>query len=126
MQPTPSPTTEASGERRGARRILKLVHPSTEHVMPITLGFDLPVALLGPLPLMWRGQWPLAGLTLVATVCLPVLGQVLMATRTDRMQVRRALARGYRAVGEQPGDVSAAEWALGMSLPRLRGSGARS
>lgn len=44
-----------------------------------------------------------------------------MATRINRMQLKNLLARGYRVVSHTPGMISAAEWVLGLQLPRYAG-----
>ncbi|PXW94928.1 hypothetical protein C7444_11110 [Sphaerotilus hippei] len=100
---------------------LELRHPRTGGSVTVPLGFSLPVAVLGPIPLLMHKRWRLAALTTVVSVLLPVAGQILMATRIHRLLIKDLLARGYRAVGTTPGTVSAAEWTLGMSLPRYRG-----
>jgi hypothetical protein len=100
---------------------LELRHPRTGDSVIVPVGFSLPVALLGPIPLLMRRSWRLAALTTVVSVALPVAGQIFMATRINRMLVKNLLARGYRAVGTTPGMVSAAEWVLGFQLPRYAG-----
>lgn len=123
MSDTPAHVARPTA-RPPARKLppLMMRHPRTDHCTEVPLGYSLPVALFGPLPLMLRRDWPLAGLTLVVSVLLPVLGQITMGRYTNRMHIRNLLRRGYRAAGRAPGEVSAAEWALGMSLPRYRGA----
>ncbi len=103
---------------------LELIHPKTGHVVKIPLGYHWPVALLGPVPLAMQRNWKLAALTTIATVCLPVVGQLVMAKFASRLHAKHLLQKGYRGRGQQPGDVSAAEWALGITIPRLRSQSA--
>jgi hypothetical protein len=101
--------------------ILRLKHPHTGRNAQAPLGYSIPVALLGPLPLLWRRSWPLALCTLLVSVALPVVGQLYMASLVNRLHLQRLLRRGYRAQGRFPGEVSTVEWNLGIKIPRYRG-----
>lgn len=114
----------ADGPPTAARpraRSLRMKHPVSGASTIAPLGYSLPVALLGPLPLLWRRSWGLAALILIATVLLPLIGQVLLASRVNKLHIQHLLRRGYRAMGRFPGEVSAIEWNLQITLPRYRG-----
>lgn len=98
---------------------LALCHPESRRVRRVRLGFAWSVMLLGPLPFVHRGQWALALQALLLCLLLPFVGQVWAARQASRWEVRSLLAQGYRALRTRPGAVSAAEWQLGMNLPRL-------
>lgn len=102
-------------------RSLRLRHPSSGKVIVLPLGYSLPTAFLGPLPWLFSGRWRIAGLVALATVALPLLGQVLLAAHVQRLHLRQLLRQGWRAWSRYRGDVSAVEWRLGLSIPRDRG-----
>lgn len=101
--------------------ILRLKHPYTGRHAQAPLGYSVPVALLGPLPLLWRRNWPLALCTLLVSVALPLAGQLYTASLANRLHLQRLLRQGYRAQGRFPGEVSTVEWNLGIKIPRYRG-----
>lgn len=74
------------------------------------------VLLLGPLVWLGRRNWLLAA----TCVLLPLVGQVALAYCGDRLQVRGLVRKGYRAVGDEPGDITGKERLLRMNLPRYR------
>ena len=58
------------------------------------------------------------GRILQSPLALPLIGQMLLAPSANRRFLLRLLRQGYRAVRTRPGQVSHAEWLLGMQLPR--------
>lgn len=102
----------------GRPESLALRHPESRRVRRVRLGFAWSVMLLGPLPFMLRGQWTLALQALALCLLVPFAGQLWAARQASRWEVRSLVAQGYRAQRSRPGEISAAEWQLGMNLPR--------
>lgn len=102
--------------------VLQMRHPTTGQRQDVSVGFSLPVALLGPIELARRRDWPSLAISLV----LPVLGQLLLASSANRTYLKLLLQRGFRAVSTTPGHVSRIEWQLGMQLPRYSPRSSRS
>lgn len=116
--------TEQQGFLAGEQgRSIRLRQPESGRVIVLPLGYSWATALLGPLPWLLRGCWRLAGLVTLATVVLPLLGQMLLAAHVQRLYLRQLLRQGWRAWSRWRGDVSAVEWRLGLSLPRDRNNG---
>ncbi|MFM2053676.1 MAG: hypothetical protein RL456_1713 [Pseudomonadota bacterium] len=96
---------------------LLLRHPASGDERRVRIGFSVPVLLLGPFALAARRQW----LPALGAVLLPVAGQILLAPVANKMLLRQCLRRGYRVVSSGQGQISQAEWHLGMQLPRYSG-----
>lgn len=91
-------------------------HPDSGREVLVPIGFSPAVFLFGPLVWLVRRNWVLAA----TCVLLPLVGQVALAYCGDRLQVRGLVRKGYRAVGDEPGDITRKERMLRMSLPRYR------
>jgi hypothetical protein len=96
---------------------LHMRHPATGESREVSLGYCVPVLLLGPLVLLRRGDWRLAAVSLL----LPIIGQICLAPTANRSYLKLLIRRGFRAVSAEPGQVSRIEWQLGMQLPRYTG-----
>ncbi|WP_338415744.1 hypothetical protein [uncultured Sphaerotilus sp.] len=116
--PTPpgSPPSDTSAHAGHSHELL-LCHPGTGRKLRVPLGYSRSVLLFGPFPLLMRRCWLLA----LACVALPIVGQVALAGQANRLYLKQLLQKGYRVVATRPGEVTQAEWALGMTLPRYSG-----
>ena len=101
---------------------LQMRHPSTGDRVEASLGYSLPVLLLGPIELIRRRDWPLAAVS----VLLPIVGQICLAPIANRAYLKRLVRQGFRAVSGEPGQISRIEWQLGMQLPRYTGRSSKS
>jgi hypothetical protein len=92
-------------------------HPLTGDRAGVSLGYSLPVLLLGPIELIRRRDWP----RVVVSLLLPIVGQICLAPFANRAYLKRLVRQGFRAVSSEPGQISRIEWQLGMQLPRYAG-----
>jgi hypothetical protein len=105
---------DASTSASGYRCQLLMRHPQAARDEPVHIGYSRAVLLLGPVELARRGDWAMV----LFCLALPLIGQILLAPSANRRFLVRLLRQGYRAVRTRPGQVSHAEWRLGMQLPR--------
>lgn len=105
---------EADPSALASRCPLLMRHPLTGRDELVSIGYSRAVLLLGPIELARRGDWAMV----LFCLALPLIGQMLLAPSANRRFLLRLLRQGYRAVRTRPGQVSHAEWLLGMQLPR--------
>lgn len=115
-KPTDSASSEAPAASYQTNELL-LCHPRTGRKVRVPLGYSTSVLLFGPVPLLMRRCWLLA----IACLALPIVGQVALAGQANRLYLKQLLRNGYRVMATRPGEVTRAEWQLGMTLPRYSG-----
>jgi hypothetical protein len=114
----PGDSTSSDGTTASYQTVeLLLCHPRTGRKVRVPLGYSKSVLLFGPVPLLMRRCW----LQAIACVALPIVGQVALAGQANRIYLKQLLEKGYRVIATRPGEVTRAEWQLGMTLPRYSG-----
>jgi hypothetical protein len=119
---TRAPGTPAASPVAEVLVALEMRHPATGDSRLVRVGYSWRVALLGPIELVRRGDWP----GVAVSVLLPVGGQLFLAPTANRTYLKLLVRRGYRAVSREPGQIGRVEWALGMLLPRYAGRSVKS